>query len=275
MVVFSSSQFFASAATLAMIDVFPHPDSPCRTIVRFSDSFRVLLTSCRNAVRPWKAWHFFWQNKACWNNSSDSGSFVEASARSRIPSSIRFVREPKKSRQRFSMYAECLGTDVGSIPFCDHWTSYWTMLLFGKASGRCFSRSCFKNCWAGSSAAGGSPQVLSMNFPAFFSSIFFSRSVITRLNQKQCFSVSRVLMMPRRISSSVTEKKRSRILISRINPLFLGMYLPLPTRPLELTTTVSQILNLAQGRVDICQYRSPDLKAQTEHAQFSFENYVY
>ena len=84
------------------------------------------------------------------------------------------------------------------------------MIFFsGKTFGRSTSLRVFKCCSASSSAT-SFPQTLSTNEPAFLSAMFLLRSEMNRLNQKQCFSGESAVIIPRRISSSVTEEKKEK-----------------------------------------------------------------
>ena len=87
--------------------------------------------------------------------------------------------------------------------------SYVMIFALGKAQGRSFSRSVLRRFWAVWSTDAFVPHVLSMNFPAFLLSIFAPRSEMTRLNQKQCLEGLDALIIPLRISSSVTGEKQN------------------------------------------------------------------
>ena len=99
------------------------------------------------------------------------------------------------------------------------------MFALGKAPGRSFSRRAFRRFCAVSSTVAFAPHVLSMNFPAFLASIFASRSEMTLLNQKQCLEELDALIIPRRISSSVTREENDifRLHINKMKYLDLGL----------------------------------------------------
>ena len=84
----SSNHCLTSVAILAMIEVFPQPDSPYNTTPCLSCSTKVFFEASRNVLRPWNDLHFFWQKDPCWKSSSANESRESDVSFSLIPLSI-------------------------------------------------------------------------------------------------------------------------------------------------------------------------------------------